>query len=668
MLVEFGKASYLKKAQQQPDKVRQVLEKVRTDGLLATLDSVKRKLDEPIALGYCNAGVVIGVGAGVTGFSIGDRVVSNGRHAEVVSIPVNLCAHIPDGVTDEAAAFTVIGSIALQGIRLIQPTLGEAVVVMGLGLIGQLAVQLLKAHGCRVLGLDFDPEKLELAKAAGAEVLDLSSGTDPVQAAMAFSRGHGVDAVLVTASTDSSEPIHQAAHMSRKRGRIVLVGVTGLELSRADFYEKELSFQVSCSYGPGRYDAQYEEGGTDYPLAFVRWTEQRNFEAVLDMLADERIAIDRLVTHRFGFEAVEQAYQVVSGGGRALGIVLDYPTPGADAPESRNSVEFSSARPALGQVRVGFVGAGNYASGILIPAFRSQGAYLHSVASGGGVSAVMAARKNGFSEATTDASAMVQGDSVDAVVVATRHDSHAKWASLALLAGKHVFVEKPLALDEAGLQEVEEARGEIAHSKGQAPVIMVGFNRRFSPFVVKMRELLLSSPGPKACIMTINAGVIPASHWSQDPAVGGGRIVGEACHFVDLARCLMGSPIVGWHVEKVGGGVMSVPSDRVTLTLNFTDGSMATIHYLSLGHRGFPKERVEVFSEGRVLQLDNFRVLRGWGWPGFSKFSRWKQDKGQEACAGAFLAAVKGAAPDPIPWEEILEVSRVSLALAEACK
>ncbi|NZA25832.1 zinc-binding alcohol dehydrogenase, partial [Luteimonas sp. SJ-92] len=324
MLVEFGKANLLQKARQQPDKVRMVLEKVRTDGLASTVDAVRSKLDQPLALGYCNVGTVIAIGEGVEGFGVGDRVASNGKHAEIVAVPANLCARVPDGVEDAHAAFTVVGAIALQGIRLAAPTLGEAVVVTGLGLIGLIAVQLLRAQGCRVLGIDFGPDKLALARGFGAETVDLAAGEDPVAAAQRFSRGRGVDAVLITASTRSSEPVAQAAHMCRKRARIVLVGVTGLELSRADFYEKELSFQVSCSYGPGRYDPAYEEGGHDYPVGFVRWTEQRNFEAVLDMLGAGALRMAPLVSHRFGIGEAEAAYALLAGGEPSLGIVLDY--------------------------------------------------------------------------------------------------------------------------------------------------------------------------------------------------------------------------------------------------------------------------------------------------------------------------------------------------------
>jgi threonine dehydrogenase-like Zn-dependent dehydrogenase len=404
MLVDFGKAGWIDKARQQPDKVRMVLDKIRTDGLAPTLEAVFNKLDQPLPLGYCNVGTVAGVGSGINGFESGDRVVSNGKHAEAVCVPINLCAKVPAGVSDEEAAFAVAGAIALQGIRLVQPTLGECVVVTGLGLIGLLAVQLLRAHGCRVLGLDFDRAKLDLCRQLGAEVVDLAAGQDPVAAANLFSRGRGVDAVIITASTKSSEPVHQAALMCRKRGRVVLVGVAGLELSRADFYEKELTFQVSCSYGPGRYDPSYEEKGNDYPVGFVRWTEQRNLEAVLDMMADGRLDVKPFISHRFDIADAAAAYAVMTGGGPSLGILLRYPGIVVDR-ASRTVVQPPPARSALeGGARPGlsFIGSGSYATARLIPAFKLAGARFRTVASSAGVSGTHAARKFGFEAATTD--------------------------------------------------------------------------------------------------------------------------------------------------------------------------------------------------------------------------------------------------------------------------
>ncbi len=665
MLVDFGKAGFIGKARQQPDKVRQALDKVKTDGLAPTLEAVFNKLDQPLPLGYCNVGTVLERGAGVTGFSPGDRVISNGKHAEAVAVPVNLCAAVPDGVSDDEAAFTVLSAIALQGIRLVQPTLGEAVVVTGLGLIGLMAVQLLKAHGCRVLGLDFDPAKLRLAESFGAETVDLSSGQDPVAAAQAFSRGRGVDAVIVTASTKSSEPMHQAATMCRKRGRIVLVGVTGLELSRADFYEKELTFQVSCSYGPGRYDPNYEEKGQDYPVGFVRWTEQRNFEAVLDMMASGRLDVRPLISHRFALEDAAQAYDLVTGKAPSLGILLDYPAPQAAPAEAltRRTVSLGGAAPAVGKAAIGVIGSGNYATAVLIPAFKAAGARLVSVSSAAGVSGVHAGRKFGFEKTTTDVAALLADPDVNAVVIATRHDSHADLACRALAAGKHVFVEKPLALTSDGIAAVETAR-EAAIASGFSPVVMVGFNRRFAPQVEKIKSLLKGDAAPKSFVMTVNAGAIPPEHWTQDPAVGGGRIVGEACHFIDLLRFLAGCPIAAHRVVAMD----TASGDTATITLSFEDGSIGAIHYFANGNKVFPKERLEVFSGGRILQLDNFRRLKGFGWPGFKSMNLWRQDKGQKACAAALVRAVEQGGAAPIPFEELIEVSRVTIEATEEAR
>jgi predicted dehydrogenase/threonine dehydrogenase-like Zn-dependent dehydrogenase len=693
MLVDFGKANPIEKARQQPDKVKQVLEKVKTDGLVPTVEAVRSKLEQPLALGYCNVGVVEEVGS-ESAFSPGDRIVSNGKHAEMVSVPVNLCARIPDSVSDEAASFTVIGAIALQGIRLVAPTLGEAVVVTGLGLIGLMTVQLLRAHGCRVLGIDMDPAKLALARQFGAETVDLSAGQDPVAVAEGFSRGHGVDAVIITAATRSNEPLHQAALMCRKRGRIVLVGVVGLELSRADFYEKELSFQVSCSYGPGRYDPLYEEQGQDYPIGYVRWTEQRNFEAVLDMLADGRLDVAPLVSHRFALEEAERAYAVVGGAEPSLGIILEYP--GGDSQRLLGrTVRFASGEAsrhsgreagieargsnaqAMQAPAISVIGSGNYATGVLIPAFKAASATLRVVASSGGVSGVHAGRKFGFAQTTTDTDALFADEQTDALVITTRHDSHARFVLQALRAGKAVFVEKPLCLT---LEELDEIAGVVADqappamapdsgssagmTDGEAvitpPLLIVGFNRRFAPHVQQVKQLLAGVTGPKAFVMTVNAGAIPADHWTQDPAIGGGRIVGEACHFIDLLRFLAGAPISHWS----RAGMAAPTDDTVTLQLGFADGSIGTVHYFANGSKAFPKERLEVFAGGRVLQMDNFRRLSGWGWPKFKPMKLWRQDKGQKACAAAFVQALRDGGPAPIPVDEILEVSRVSIALA----
>lgn len=663
MLVGFGKASMLEKARQQPEKVKMVLEKIGTDGLLTTIDAVRSKLGQPLPLGYCNVGVVADVGAQVVGLKTGDRVVSNGPHADLVKVPMNLCARIPDCVDDESAAFVVVASIGLQGIRLAQPTLGEAFVVTGAGLIGLLTVQLLRAHGCRVLAIDFDASKLALARQYGAETCNPALGEDPVAAGMAFSRGRGVDGVIITASTKSSDPVTQAARMCRQRGRIVLVGVTGLELNRADFYQKELSFQVSCSYGPGRYDPAYEDQGNDYPLGFVRWTEQRNFEAVLDMMASGQLEVGALITHRFAFEDAPAAYQQLTTDAAGLGILLNYSSDPVTRAINHVSLgataSFAPQRPVLG-----FIGAGNYASRVLIPAFKAAGAQFHTIVTANGINGVIHGAKSGFASASTDVSAMLADPAINTVAIVTRHDTHARFVAAALDGGKHVFVEKPLAIGHAELAEVKAAY-ERAHQEGSGPQLMVGFNRRFAPQVQKMKALLAAVGEPKTFIMTMNAGAIPAEHWTQDNAVGGGRIIGEACHFIDLMRFLAGSPIVSVQGRRMGDCAgMVVTEDKASITLGFADGSFGTILYLANGHASFPKERIEVFTAGRVLQLDNFRKLKGYGWPGFGKLNLWSQDKGQSACAAAFLQAIEqGRAA--IPANEIFEVARVTIDVAE---
>lgn len=662
MLVGFGKASMLSKARQQPERVKDVLGKVRTDGLIATADAVRSKLSQPVPLGYCNVGEVISVGSGVTAFKAGDRVVSNGAHADLVRVPMNLCARIPDDVTDEAAAFTVVASIGLQGIRLADPTLGEACVVTGAGLIGLLTVQMLRAHGCRVLAIDFDEAKLEIARAFGAETCNPGRGEDPVARAQAFSRGRGVDAVLVTASTKSSDPIAQAAQMCRKRGRIVLVGVTGLELNRADFYEKELSFQVSCSYGPGRYDPDYEERGIDYPLAHVRWTEQRNFEAVLDLIDAGAINTSELVSNRYPFAEAERAYAELTANPGALGLILEYTSPlSARVVTSVSSPQHARVE---GKPTIALLGAGNYASRVLVPALKAAAANLEIVLTSGGLSSAIAAKRDGFAVATTDREAILNDPRVDAVVIATRHDSHAELTCEALGRGKHVFVEKPLALTLNQLEQIEAAYS-AAGKVDAAPQLMVGFNRRFAPHVVTMKALLDQVNEPKSFLMVMNAGAIPATHWTQDTEIGGGRIIGEACHLIDLMRFLASAPIVDVSARKMGStAAQEITEDKASITLGFADGSFGTIMYLANGSSSFPKERIEAFAAGRVLQLDNFRSLRGFGWPGFRKQGGWAQDKGQKAAIEAFLASLPTGRP-AIPAEQIFEVARVTIDIAE---
>lgn len=668
MLVEFGRAGYLAKARQQPEKVRQVFDKVRTDGLGATVGSVMATLDRPLPMGYCNVGRVLEVGEGVEGFRPGDRVVSNGHHAEVVMVPKHLAAKIPDGVTDDEACFTVVGAIALQGIRLLSPTLGETIAVFGLGLIGLLAVQILKAHGARVIGFDFDAERVDLAGRYGAEAENLALGTDPVEAARAFTGELGVDGVLVTAATKSHELMHQAAQMCRQRGRIVLTGVTGLHLARSDFYEKELTFQVSCSYGPGRYDPRYEEMGQDYPVGFVRWTEQRNFEAVLGLMREKRLSTGELISRRVPMADAKTAYDAVAAK-RVIGVMLTYPdsrTPEARQALTARVVRHHPPREPAGAVVCGLIGAGNFAQQKIFPALVKTGARLKWVATSTGLSGSTAARRFGIEQSTTDVRRVLDDPEVSAVVIATRHDTHASLVIGAIEAGKSVFVEKPLCLTAGELERITQALHQAEEKGPKRPILMVGYNRRFAPLVTLLRSRLGSRKRPLAMTFTCNAGSVPPDHWVQDPAIGGGRILGEACHFIDLLHFLAGeSPITQVAAMKLGHENATHPGDTVSITLRFADGSLGQINYFANGARSYPKERLSVFGEGRVLSMDNFRRLHGFGYRGTNKNS-WTQDKGHVAGFRAFVEAVRTGAPSPIPWESIANTTRATFAVLEA--
>jgi predicted dehydrogenase/threonine dehydrogenase-like Zn-dependent dehydrogenase len=658
MLIDFGKSNWIQKARSQPDKVKMVLGKVKTDGLMPTIDAVRSKLDQPLPLGYCNVGIV--QDNGNTYFEVGSRVVSNGNHAEVVRVPKNLCASIPDNVDDESAAFTVLAAIAMQGVRIANPTIGETVVVTGLGLIGLITVQLLRANGCRVLGIDFDSSKCAMAREFGAETVDLSQGEDPLGKANAFSRGQGVDAVIITASTKSNDPVSNGANMCRQRGRIVLVGVVGLELSRADFYEKEISFQVSCSYGPGRYDTEYEEKGNDYPVGFVRWTEQRNFEAVLDLMSSGALDMKPLISHRFEIDDAINAYKCLDDRS-SLGILLNY-SANTDELLAKKLVNIRTAENYNAQDAVcGFIGGGNYASRVLIPAFKEAGAKLDTLLTSGGVSAVHHGKKNDFANASTDLTQLLDNKSVNTVVIATQHNLHAEQVIQAINAGKNVFVEKPLALTHVELDAIESAYSE---QKNKCRV-MVGYNRRFAPHVIKMKALLANVSEPKAFIMTMNAGAIPSDHWTQDTEIGGGRIIGEACHYIDLMRFLAGSEITGFTATCMGkADGIDITEDKASITLTFKDGSFGTINYLANGGKAFAKERIEVFANDGVLQLDNFRKLIGYDWKGFNKDKLMTQDKGQANCSKAFIESIKSGNASPISFDEIMEVARCSVDIA----
>lgn len=664
MLLEFGRSGWVERARQQPDKVRQVVEKIRTDGLLPTIEAVRSKLAQPFAPGYCNVGRVIAVGDGVSGFTVGDRVLSNGAHAEVVRVPKNLAARIPDNVTDDAAAFGVLGAIALQGVRLAEPTLGETVAVVGVGMIGLLAVQLLRANGCRVIALDFDEARLAMARRFGAVTVNPGAGEDAVQISQGVTAGIGVDAVLLCAATDSSEPVSLAARMSRQRGRIVLVGVTGLELSRADFYEKELTFQVSCSYGPGRYDPAYEERGEDYPVGHVRWTEQRNFTAVLQAMEEKRLNVEPLITHRFDLARAAEAYEALAGGGSALGILLGYGNATQSEAKRARVISLSGPHgPARSEAPgIAFLGAGNYATRVLAPLFAKADCRLTTICNSGSIAATVAGKKFGFVRSTSAVDAVFDDGDTDAVVIATRHGDHAAQVLAALNAGKDVFVEKPLAISHGDVDRIEAAL-----TASPQRVLTVGFNRRFAQLAQRLKSMADGAAGPKCVVYTACPGAIPGDHWSQDSAEGGGRIIGEACHFIDFLRWLIGARICGWTAAAASAGG-SLRDDCATLTFQFEDGSLGTVHYFANGGRAFPKERVEVFAGDAALQLDNFAALRGFGWRGFRRASSWAQDKGQPELVGRFVASIRDRKSLPIPIDEILEVARVAIDCGAALR
>lgn len=557
-----------------------------------------------------------------------------------------------------------MGAIGLEAVRLVRPTIGESVVVIGLGLIGLITVQILNANGCRVLGIDLTDEKVALARKLGISTHNPNQGEDSLDAAVRFTNGRGADAVIITASTASNEPIAQAAKMCRKRGRIVLVGVTGLRLNRSDFYEKELSFQVSCSYGPGRYDPAYEQRGQDYPLGYVRWTAQRNFETVLSLMEKGRIITAPLISRRFDFDQATSAYKFLSRSSSAIGIMLSYPGKSVDELMNRRVSISANRSYAKNMPVIGWIGAGNYGSRILIPAFRAAGARLDTLVTTGGAENINRGRAANFAAISSDVVAdVLQNSTINTVVVATRHDTHAQFVIDALAAGHHVFVEKPLALS---LDQVDriEAAWHTSVRTGDLRQLMVGFNRRFSSLVLIMKKLLAQVSLPATFIYTCNTGSVPPNHWTRDEAIGGGRIVGEACHFIDLIRYLAASRIVATQVISLGNTREFSRDDSTLIALRFDNGSVGIIQYLANGSKRFPKERLEVFAGGGVLCLKNFRTLRGYGWRGFSSKTLWRQDKGQQACAAAFLASIREGTPPPIPIEEIFEVARVTLEVA----
>lgn len=654
MLVEFGKANLIAKARQQPERVKMVLDKIKSDGLMPTLEAVFNKLGQPLPLGYCNVGEVIAIGEGITDIRIGERVASNGPHAEMVCVPRNLVAKIPDHVSDNEAAFTVIGSIGLQGVRLLNPTLGETVVVIGMGLIGLLTAELLRLNGCRVIGVDLDEQKLQIAADKGIIPCNPTKGDDPVKLVESLTNNIGADGVIITASAKTDEIISQAARMSRKRGRIILVGVIGLNLSRAEFYEKELSFQVSCSYGPGRYDDDYEQKGTDYPLPFVRWTENRNFQTLLQLLESGLLDVKPLITEVVPLEDYKKIYDNMNVG--AIASLLAYP----EKTTLTTSVRYHDTNFVGRKGVVGIIGAGNFTKMTLLPAMKE--ASIKYIASANGLSGTALAKKHTIAISTTDYKEVLKDEEVDLVMITTRHNQHTRLVLEALNAGKHVFVEKPLAIFEEELLQLSESLN--SHSNELSKSITVGFNRRFSPHTLKMKALLGNAP--MNVIATMNAGFIPANSWVHDRAVGGGRILGEACHFIDLITFLTGSRVIAVCMNAMGT-TPTETTDNASILLRYENGSTGVINYFSNGHKSYSKERIEVYSQERTLILDNFRTLEGFGFKGFSSLKT-KQDKGHKAQFQALIQRIQAGGKPLIPLDEIINTTKASFAAIKSIK
>jgi predicted dehydrogenase/threonine dehydrogenase-like Zn-dependent dehydrogenase len=652
MLVEFGKANLIQKARQQPDKVKMVLDKIKSDGLLPTLETVFNKLEQPLPLGYCNVGRVIAIGKNVSGFKVGERVASNGPHAEFVSVPQNLAIQIPENVTDEEASFTVVGVIGLQGIRLLNPTLGEVVVVTGLGLIGLITAQLLIANGCKVIGLDVDESKLNIAKQFGITCCNPTK-VDSVKFVLNETNNIGADGIIITASAKSNEIISDAAQMSRKRGRIILIGVIGLDLKRADFYEKELSFQVSCSYGPGRYDESYEQKSQDYPLPYVRWTEKRNFEAVLYSISTGKLNVKDLITERIKLENYLDIYGNMHNS-KSIASILEYDE-NSNYSNIVPVVSLNDLKSSKGKIAI--VGAGNFTKMTMLPLMKNQN--IKYIVSKGGLTAKALAQKHKIPFSSSSYDEILKDPEISWAFITTRHDLHAPMVIKALENGKSVFVEKPLCLNMDELENILKAHSEF---KGQ---IMVGFNRRFSPHIQKIKSVVQDS-SPKNMIATMNAGFIPSNVWVHDMVVGGGRIIGEACHFMDLLSYISGSKIKKICMNALGSN-LSDNTDNASILLSFENGDTGVINYFSNGNKAYSKERLEIYYDEKTIIMDNFRETTAYGVKSFSKLKT-KLDKGHKDQFNTLLEVIKRGGPAPIPLESIVNTTKASFAAIESMK
>lgn len=672
MIIDFAGKDLIGKARARPDLVRQVMDKAKREGVLSTLDSVRNKLDQPLPLGYSSAGIVVGVGTEVESFQVGDRVACAGAgyasHAEETYIPRNLAVRLADHVPFEAGAFVTVGAIALQGIRQADVVLGHKVAVIGLGLLGQLTVQMLKAAGCQVLGIDLDPKRAELARSLGADVV--GAPDEAVALGLSQSGGRGFDSVLITADTKDNGPIELAGELARDRGVVVAVGAVGLAVPRKIYFEKELDLRLSRSYGPGRYDPQYEEEGRDYPYGYVRWTEQRNMEAFADLIASGTVKLDTLITHRFPIQEALRAYDVITRKVNEpfLGVILEYEQdrtlPGRIELPQPSPGTSRDARPAESAgIRLGVLGAGNFANSTLLPAIRKvPGIAPVAITSGSGLTARTSGARFGFAYCASDEAALLQDESINWLAILTRHDLHARQAIAGMRAGKDVFVEKPLALN------VEELRAVMAAHEETQRRLMVGFNRRFAPMVQEMHQFLAGRRNPLMVTCRINAGAIPASHWAHDPAIGGGRIIGEGCHWIDLLHFLIGAAPTEVHARALHAGGNLV-SDEVALTLTYADGSVGSILYTAGGHRSFGKERVEAIGDGRVAVLEDYRSLELLaGRRRTQRRARLRTDKGHRGEWETLLSVTREGSPSPITATELVATHLAAYGALESLR
>jgi predicted dehydrogenase len=675
--LQFAQSGLLQKARSRPDLVGQLMQKARREGILTAANAAFSKLDAPQSLGYSSAGTVIAVGAGVSEFRVGDRVACAGAdyavHAEAVAVPANLVAKIPataqGEVSFEDAAFATVGAIAMHGFRLGEARLGETVAVIGLGLIGLIAVQIAKAAGCVVVGMDPDPSRCALAERLGCDSA-ATSDTEFANAVAKLSEGIGADCVLITAGTSSNQPVELAAEVARGKARVVSIGAVGMTLPRTPYFKKELQFLVSRSYGPGRYDPNYESKGQDYPVEFVRWTENRNLQSFLALLAGGKLNLQPVITHRFPIAEATKAYQLLSGENRDpyLGVLISYPESMLQSRSLQLSVDATQRGKIDGKVGLGFLGSGNFATGVLLPAFQKlPDVSMQALYSSRGVTGKHFGDKFGFAYCSSQSSEILSDERVDAVVIATRHASHAQQVIGALRAGKHVFCEKPLCTDEVSLLSIVEEYQRISE-QGSAPIVMVGFNRRFSPMVRSLHEFLGGIREPLVIHYRINGGYIPVGSWIQDPESGGGRIIGEGCHFVDACQFLAGSlctRVFACATPNHG----KYADDNVAMTLEFASGSVANIVYTANGDKGMSKERIEVFGGGQVAVLDDFRSLELWS-DGKKKEvkSHLRQDKGHGAECAEFVRSVKEGSANPIPFESIVNTTLATIRLAQSVR